>query len=79
MFQKDQKVNRKLTFDITKFKYQNGLKQKTSICWAFLRPTVLCEPNPRKNLQLFLQILNPLNDTQILAPELVGGQSEMVV
>ena len=41
MSQKDQKIKRKLTFDIPKFKFQNGLKQKTSSCWAFLRQTGL--------------------------------------
>ena len=40
---------------------------------------VLWEPNPPKNMQVFLKILNPVNDAEILAPELVGGQSEMVV
>ena len=46
---------------------------------AFLRQTGLWEPNPPKNLQVFVQILNPVSDAEILAPELVGGQSEMVV
>ena len=79
MSQKDQKFNSKFTFDIPKFKFQNGLKQKTSNFWAFLRQTGLWEPNPLTNLQIFLQILNPVNDAEILAPELVGGKSEMVV
>ena len=39
----------------------------------------MSEPNPQKSVQEFLQILNPVNDAEILAPELVGGQSEMVV
>ena len=34
---------------------------------------------PQKNVQVFLQILNPVNNAEILAPELVGGQIEMVV
>ena len=38
----------------------------------------LLECNPPQNLQVFLQILNPVNNAAILAPELVGGQSEMV-
>ena len=29
-------------------------------------------------LVFFLQILNPVKNAEILAPELVGGQSEMV-
>ena len=79
MSRKDQKLKRKFTFDIPKFKFQNGLEQKTSNFWAFLRQTGPWVPNPPKNVQVFLQILNPVNDAEILAPELVGGQSEMVV
>ena len=41
--------------------------------------TGLWKPNPQKNLQVFLQILNLVNNAEILAPELVGGPSEMVV
>ena len=77
--QKYQKLKRKLTFYIPKFKFQNGLKQKTSNFWAFLRQTCLWEPNPPKNVQVFWQILNHVTDAEILAPELVDGQSEMVV
>ena len=79
MSQKDQKFERKLTFDIPKLKFQNGLEQKTSNFSFFLRQTGLWEPNPQKNCKYFLQILNPVNDAEILAPELVGGRSEMVV
>ena len=32
-----------------------------------------------QNMKVFLQILNPVNNAEILAPELMGGQSEMVV
>ena len=46
---------------------------------AFLRQTGLWKPNPPKNVQVFVQILNPVSDAEILAPELVGGRSEMVV
>ena len=79
MSKKDQKPKRKLTFDIPKFKFQNKLEQKTSNFWAFLRQTGLWEPNPPTNLQVFLQILNLVKIAEILAPELVGGQIEMVV
>ena len=79
MSQKDEQFERKLTFNISKFKFQNGLEQKTSNGWAFFRQTGLWEPNPQKYVQIFLQILNPANDAEILAPELVDGQSEMVV
>ena len=73
-----QNLKRKFTFDIPKF-FQNGLEQKTSHGWAFLRQTGLWEPNPPKNLQVFLQILNPVKNAEILAPESVGGQIETVV
>ena len=58
---------------------QNGLEQKTSNILAFLRKTGLWKPNPQKYVHVFLHILNPVNNVDILAPELVGGQSEMVV
>ena len=76
---KDQKLKRKLTFDIPKFKFQNRLEQKTSIFLAFLRQTGLWEPNQQKNVQVVLQILNPVNHAEILEHEFIGGQSEMVV
>ena len=75
MSQKDQKLNRKLTFDIPKFKFHNGLEQKTSNIWSFLRQTGLWEPSPPTNMQVFLQILNPVSDAEVLAHELVGGQN----
>ena len=74
MSQKDPKFKRKWTLDIPKFKFQNGLGQKTSNDWAFLRQTGMWEPNPQKNVLVFLQILNPVNYADILAPELVGSQ-----
>ena len=70
MSRKDKKSERKLVFDILKFKFQNGLKQKTSNLWNFF------ETNRSVGA---LQILNPGNNAEILAPELIGGQSEMVV
>ena len=45
----------------------------------FLRQTGLWELNPPTNVQVFLQIRNPVNNEEILAPELVGYQGEMVV
>ena len=57
-----------MTFDIPNFQF---LK--------FLRQTGLWEPDPPKNVQVFFQILNPVNNAEILAPELLDGQSEMVV
>ena len=32
-----------------------------------------------KHVQILMQILNPVTDTEVLVPELVGDQSEMVV
>ena len=67
------KVLKKLTFDISKFKFQNGLEQKTSKKNFFFRQTGL-----KKGMQILLQILKPLSDTEILTLELVGDQIEMV-
>ena len=76
MSKKDHKFKRKFTFGIPKFKFQNGLEQKTSYFWAFLRQTGLWEPNPKKNVQVIVQILNPVNDGEIWAPQLLSGQTE---
>ena len=35
---------------VPQFKFQNGLKQKTFIFWAFLRQIGLWEPNPKNNI-----------------------------
>ena len=45
----------------------------------FFRQTGLWEPNSPQKMQVILQILNPVNNAEILAPELVGDQSELVV
>ena len=41
-----------------------------------MRQTGLQEPNPQKGVQILLQILKPLSDTEILTSELVGDQIE---
>ena len=79
MSQKDEKVWRKLTFNISEFKFQNGLMQKKLGFCAFLRQTGLSESNAQKSVEILMQILNLLSDTEILAPELVSDESEMVV
>ena len=79
MSQKDQKFNRILNLDIPKFHFQNKLEKKTSHVWAFVRQTGPWKPKPPKNLQEFLQILNPMNDAEILAPEFIDDANEMVV
>ena len=77
MSQKDQQLKTKFTFDISKFKFQNGLKPKTSYLWAFLRQAGVWEITPPKNVQVFLQVLNPVKNAEMLAPELVGVQIKM--
>ena len=47
--------------------------------FGFLETNRSVGAQPPKNVQVFLQILNPVKNAEILAPELVGGQSEMVV
>ena len=70
---------RKFIFCISKFKFQNGLKQKTSsFLGFFLRQTGLYEPNPLKSLQILLQIPRPVSNMKILTPGLAGDQIEMV-
>ena len=49
-----------------------------NFCWLFWDKQV-CGSPPPKNVQVFLQILNPVNNAEILPPELLGGQSEMMV
>ena len=44
----------------------------------FLRQTGLYEPNPKKSVQILLQILKPISDKEIWTPGLVGDQIEMV-
>ena len=51
--QKDQKFKWTLAFDVPKFKFQDGLKQRTYIFWALLRHIGLWEPNPQYNVQVF--------------------------
>ena len=45
----------------------------------WLKQTGLYELNSQYSVQILLQILNALSDTEILAPELLGDQSEMEV
>ena len=59
------------------FMFQKKLEQKTIYFLDFLRKNKCVGAFPPKNV--FLQILKSVNDLEILAPELVGGQSEMVV
>ena len=76
MSQKHQKLKRQFTFDIPKFKFQKGLEQKTSNFLALLRQTYHWKANAPKNVQVLLQVPNL---AEIVAPELLGGQSERVV
>ena len=57
-FQKFQKCCTKITFDLSKFKFQNGLKPKTNIFGTFLRQTAPLKPNQKKSVELCLQIPN---------------------
>ena len=53
--------------------------RKLLIIGLFFRQTGLWEPNPQNNVQVILRILNPVDNAEILEPELVHSQSEMVV
>ena len=43
-----------------------------------LRQNASLQENPQKSVLICIQILNPVKHTDILAPDLVGGQSEMM-
>ena len=73
-YSKKQTKNLKINF--LNSNVQVKLEQKTSNGWDFMRRTGLWEPNPTKNVQIFLQILNPVNDADVLAPDLIGGQEK---
>ena len=75
---KHKNLERKFIFDIPNIKFQNGLEQKT-IFFGFLRQIDLWDPDSQINYQVFFQIQNPVNSAEILARELIGVQSEMVV
>ena len=47
-------------------------------CLGFSETNRSVGANLLKNLQVFLQILNSVNDAEILPDELLGGHSEMV-
>ena len=79
MSQEDQKLENKFTFDIPKFKLQKVLEQKTSNVWLFWEQQVFGGLTANKNVQVFLQILNWVNNAMILTPEFVCDKSEMVV
>ena len=59
--------------------FLNGVLKKNIIVLSFLRQTALLELNPSKNVLIFMHIVSSATNTDILAPELVGDQSEMVV
>ena len=48
MSTKDQKNSRKFTFDMSKVRFHNCLKQTILIVWDFLRKLALWMPNPKK-------------------------------
>ena len=58
-----------MTFDISMFKFPNG----------FFETNKFEEAKHQKIVQILLQSPNPVINTKILAPELVGDQSKMVV
>ena len=66
MSQKDQKPRRKLTIEIPKFKFPN---RKLPFFWLFWDKQVCGSQTPPENVEIFLQILNPVNDAEVLAPE----------
>ena len=72
-------VQKKIDFQYSKVQFSKRTWTENFQFWALLRQKGLWEPYPKTNVQVFFQILNPVNDAEILAPELVGGQTEMAV
>ena len=54
------------------------LNRKIPKFGLFLDKQVCRSQTPQKGVQILLQILKPLSDMEILTPELVGDQIEMV-
>ena len=77
MSQEDQKLKSKFTFVIPKFKLQKVLEQKTSNVSLFWEQQVFGGLTANKNIQVFLHILNWVNNAMIWTPELVCDKSEM--
>ena len=71
-------VFKKIYFWHLKVQVWKRTLNKNLIFGDFLRQTAHRETNPQNNGQILLQILNPVSDMNILAPELVGDQSEEV-
>ena len=46
--------------------------------FGFFETTRSVGAKPQKGVQILLQIMKPLSDTEILTPELVGDQIEML-
>ena len=73
------RFKRKFTFDIPEFKFQKDSNKNPQIFGLFWDKNFRWYLTPKKMYKYFLQILNPVNYAEILAPEFVGAQSEMVV
>ena len=67
----------KILFFQTNFK--TDLNQKLFFLFGFVYTNGSEGARPSKNMQILLQILSPVSNTEIWAPELVGEQNEMVV
>ena len=79
MPKKDQQFKRKLTFDISKFQFQNGLEQKTSKCvFFFLNTNRSVGAKPQKRCANIMADSETFKQYRDLTPELVGNEIEMV-
>ena len=73
------KLLKKIYFSHSKVQVSKGTWTENFQLMVFFRQTGLWKPKPPKNMHVFFKIRNPVNNEEILAPELVGSQSEMVV
>ena len=66
-------------FWLVKVQVSKQTKTRKLIFGTFFGQTAPLKPNPPKNVETFLQIPNRVQHTEILAPELEGDQSEIIV
>ena len=78
MSRKDQRFEENLILIFQSLGFKTNLNQKLHFFEIFWDKR-LCGSQTQKSVQIFLLILNPVTNTEILTPELVGDQSEMVV
>ena len=73
------KVLKKIDFWYSKVCVSKWTQKENLIFWTFLCKQVCGSQPPNKMCKYFFQILKPVNNAEVLSPDLVGYQREMVV